>query len=180
MRGLPLLLTGALIGMLGSLAAFGWVHAQETGGSGDLTGEDLAEIHQLYSRYNQGTDFGNAEMWLNVFTEDAIFRIGDRGEFIGREQMTEWRRRSFAPRSPDYTYRHWNSSWVITPDGDGRATGKVYWLAFDPSAEELAITDTGYYDDVYVRTADGWRIRQRHAHPDPTSPSGGRSRPQAQ
>ena len=178
MRGLQLLLTGALIG---SLSVFGWVHAQDEPGSGALSGADLAEIHQLYSQYNQGTDFGNADLWLDAFTADAIFRIGATGEYVGREEMTEWRRRSFAAREGrDYTYRHWNSSWVITPDGDGRATGRVYWLAFDPSAEPIVITDTGYYEDVYVRTAGGWRIKQRHAHPDPSSPQGGGSRPQAQ
>jgi len=161
-----MLLTGAL---LGSFAAFGWVYAQGNDGSGTLTGEDLAEIRHLYSQYSQGTDFGNADMWLNAFTEDAIFRIGDSGEYIGREQMTEWRRQSFARRGPNYTYRHWNSTWVVTPTGDGGATGRVYWLAFDPSAEVIAISDTGYYDDIYVRTANGWRIKQRHAHPDPSS-----------
>ena len=176
MRKLQILLTGAL---LGSFAAFGWVHAQGSSGSGALTGADLAEIHHLHSQYNQGTDFGNAQMWLDAFTEDATFKIGDMGEWVGREQMTEWRRQSFAPRDDDYTYRHWNSSWVITPDGDGRATGRVYWLAFDPSVEPIEIVDTGVYDDIYVKTADGWKMKQRHAQPDPATRDGERSRPQA-
>ena len=85
MRGLQLLLTGAL---LGSFAAFGWVYAQGNEGSGTLTGGDLAEIHHLHSLYNQGSDFGDAERWVNVFTEDGIFRIGDSGEWIGREPLT--------------------------------------------------------------------------------------------
>mgnify|MGYP001165046328 FL=1 len=173
MRALQILLTGILIG---SFAIFGWVYAQGNNRSGALTGSDLAEIHHLHSQYNQGTDFGNAELWLNAFTEDAIFRIGDYGEWVGREQMTEWRRQSFAPRSDNYTYRHWNSSWVITPSGEGEATGRIYWLAFDPTAEVLAISDTGVYEDIYVKTANGWRIKQRHAHPDARSPEGGQSR----
>ena len=56
-------------------------------------------------------------------------------------------------------------------------SGRVYWMGFDPSAEPLVITDTGYYDDIYVRTSNGWRIKQRHAHPDPRSPGGGKNRP---
>ena len=179
MHGLRILLTGAL---LGSFAAFGLGYAQRSqgdGGSRTLTGADLAEIQQLYSRYSQGTDFGNADMWINVFAEDGIFRIADSGEWIGREKITEYRRRTFAPRAANYTYRHWNSSWVITPTGDGRATGRVYWMGFDPSAEPIVISDTGYYDDIYVKTANGWRIKQRHAHPDPSSPDGGKSRPSA-
>ena len=174
MRGLQLLLTGVLVGSLG---AFGWVSAQGNSTSGGLTGADLAEIHHLHSLYNQGTDFGNAERWIDVFSDDGVFRIGDTGEWVGREQITEYRRQTFAPRPDNYTYRHWNSSWVITPDGDGRATGRVYWLGFDPSAEPIVITDTGVYEDIYVKTADGWRIKQRHARPDPASPGGGNSRP---
>lgn len=177
MHRLFTLLTGALLGWF---AALGLVHAQRapgTTGSGPLTGADLAEIQQLYSRYSQGTDFGNAEMWINVFTDDGIFRVGDAGEWIGRARITDYRRQTFAPRKANYTYRHWNSSWVITPSGDGQATGRVYWMGFDPSADPLVITDTGYYDDIYVKTANGWRIKQRHARPDPTSPDGGKSRP---
>ncbi len=40
-------------------------------------------------------------------------------------------------------------------------------MGFDPTAEELSIRDTGFYEDIYVRTPDGWRIKQRHANPDP-------------
>jgi uncharacterized protein (TIGR02246 family) len=176
MRGLQLLLTGVL---LGSFAAFGWVHAQGSGSSQTLSGADLAEIHHLHSLYNQGSDFGDADRWVSVFSEDGVFRIADTGEWIGRDQIAEYRRQSFAPRPADYTYRHWNSSWVITPDGAGRATGRVYWMGFDPSAEPIVVTDTGIYEDIYVKTADGWRIKQRHAHPDPASPGGGNSRPSA-
>lgn len=163
------------IAVLAVFASFGWVYAQGGRSSGALTAQDYADIHQLYSRYNQGTDFGNAEMWLDVFIEDATFRPyanqdrrrgASATEFVGREEMAEWRAGVFARRQPDYQYRHWNSSWVITPTGDGGAEGRVYWLAFDPSAEELAISDTGYYEDLYVKTADGWRIKERTAYSD--------------
>ena len=175
MQKLQMLLTSMLIV---SIAAFTWVYAQGSNDPNMMSGEDLAEIQHLYSQYNQGTDFLNADRWLNVFTEDAIFRIGDNGaEWAGRDAMREYRSGSFATRSEGYTYRHWNSSWVVTPDGEGRATGRVYWMGFDPSTEPLTIQDTGYYDDIYVKTAKGWRIKQRHAHPDPASPGGGSNSP---
>jgi 3-phenylpropionate/cinnamic acid dioxygenase small subunit len=174
MRGLNALLTGAL---LGSFAVVGAVHAQGHDTSRSLPGAELAEIQQLYARYAQGTDFGNADMWLNVFTEDAVFRIGEKEQYVGRAQMTEWRRQSFARRGATYNYRHWTGSWVISPTPDGGATGRVYWMAFDPTAKVLAVVDTGYYDDIYVKTPSGWRIQQRHAHPDPRTSEGGRSRP---
>ena len=51
--------------------------------------------------------------------------------------------------------------------GQGTARGRVYWMAFDPSVHPLAITDTGYYEDVCEKTRDGWRIKERTAYSDP-------------
>jgi 3-phenylpropionate/cinnamic acid dioxygenase small subunit len=150
----------------------GWVWAQGRNSSRTLTGADYAEIHQLYARYAQGTDFGEAQVWLEVFTRDATFNPAANGPnggtpFVGREAMTKWRMDNFAARKPDRQYRHWTGSFYITPTPDGNAKGRVYWLAFDPTTNPRSITDTGYYDDIYVRTADGWRIKQRLAHSDP-------------
>jgi 3-phenylpropionate/cinnamic acid dioxygenase small subunit len=169
MRRLSAALT---IGLFAAFASAGWAWAQGRSSSGALTGADYAEIHQLYARYAQGTDFGNAEMWLGVFTQDATFRPtanqpGGGTAHVGREAMTKWRAGVFAGRKPPYHYRHWTSSWVITPTADGNARGRVYWMAFDPTTEPLAVVDTGFYEDTYVRTADGWRIRERNAHSDP-------------
>ena len=174
-----LLLTGAVFG---AVTALGCVNTQVVGteeeaGSSGLTGADLAEIQQLSSQYSQGSDLGEADMWVGVFAADGIFRIADYGEWIGREQVRQYRTETFAPRPDNYTYRHWNSSWVILPDGNGGATGRVYWVGFDPSAEPLVITDSGIYHDSYVKTPDGWRIQVRHARPDPASPDGGVNRP---
>ena len=73
----------------------------------------------------------------------GIFRIADYGEWVGREEIRQYRTETFAPRPENYNYRHWNSSWVILPDGNGGATGKVYWMGFDPTTEPLVVTDTG-------------------------------------
>ena len=162
------------IALLTALVTVGWANAQG-GGSDRLTAQDYADIHQLYSRYNQGADFGDAAMWLGVFTEDAVFRIGQSGrpaalpagEYVGRVEMTEWRAQSFAGRRPARQHRHWNSSWVITPTGNGTAKGRNYWLELDVEEDDATLVSTGYYDDIYVKTPDGWRIKQRHVHPDP-------------
>ena len=88
-------------------------------------------------------------------------------EYKGRDAMAKWRAENFAARRPNRQYRHWTGSWVITPTGEGKARGRVYWMAFDPSVQPLAISDTGFYEDVYERTPDGWRIKERTAHSDP-------------
>ena len=159
------------IGLLAAFTSVGWVWAQGRNPSGAFTTQDYAEIQQLYMRYAQGTDFGDAEMWLGVFTPDASFhptanRAGSKPE-VGREAMVKWRANNFAARKPPYHYRHWPGTFVITPTPDGNARGRVYWMAFNPTTNPRTITDTGFYDDVYVRTPAGWRIKERYAHSDP-------------
>jgi 3-phenylpropionate/cinnamic acid dioxygenase small subunit len=168
MQRLPVSLT---IGLLVASASVGWVWAQGRSSAGTLTAQDYVEIQQLYMRYSQGTDFGNAEMWLDVFTNDAIFHPGANNPAVkpevGREALTRWRANNFANRKPPYHYRHWPGTFVITPTADGGARGRVYWMAFNPTTNPRTVTDTGVYDDVYVKTAAGWRIKERHAHSDP-------------
>jgi hypothetical protein len=157
------MLVVALSFLIPSLSA-GLAHAQE------LTGADIAEIHHLHSKYNQGSDFTDAELWLSIWTDDATFRIVINPDLTieanGMEELKAWRAQNFAGRPEGYTYRHWNSSWVITPTGEGTAKGKMYWMAFDPRDPVLQIRDTGYYDDEYVKTQDGWRLKFRQANLD--------------
>lgn len=160
-----------MIGLLAAFASAGWAWAQGRTARG-LTGADYAEIQQLYARYAQGTDFLEAQMWLDVFTADATFNPGANGPnggtpFVGKQALTKWRMDNFAARKPGRQYRHWVSSFVITPSPDGNATGRVYWMAFDPTIAPRAVSDSGVYNDIYVRTPDGWRIKQRLAHSDP-------------
>ncbi len=160
-----------VIGLLAVFASVAWVWAQGRNSVGAFTPQDYAEIQQLYMRYAQGTDFGNAEMWLGVFTQDASFNPAannpDSKPQVGQEALTKWRANNFANRKPPYHYRHWVGSFTITPTPDSNARGRVYWLAFNPTTNPRSITDTGFYDDVYVRTRVGWRIKSRDAHSDP-------------
>ena len=160
-----------MIGLLAVCASVALVWAQGRGSAaGALSALDYAEIRQLHMRYAQGTDFGNAEMWLGVFTQDASFNptanAGSKPQ-VGKEALRAWRMNNFANRKPPYHYRHWPGTFTITPTPDGNAKGLVYWMAFNPTTKPLSIADTGFYDDVYVRTPEGWRIKSRDAHSDP-------------
>ena len=58
--------------LLGGLAAGGWPRAQDDGCTA-LTGADIAEIEQLYARYNQGLDFKDVELYLSAYAADGVF-----------------------------------------------------------------------------------------------------------
>ena len=157
------------IALLGAAAAGGWVYAQPTGGSSTavLTAQDHAEIEQLYARYNQGVDFRDADMWLSVFADDGVFQFRDE-KYVGQEELAEYRARTFARTAGGPDIRHWNGSLVVTPTRDG-AEGRAYWIMVDVSSAVPTEVASGHYDDVFVKTPDGWRIKVRTGYSDPAT-----------
>jgi len=124
---------------------------------------DIIEIQQLAIRYSYGLDTGadNGDLYANVFTPD--------GEFVGRQvPLTQGREalarvaRSVRKANAQYV-RHFIANHVIEPSAEG-ATGKVYLMVVDvEEGQPSSIYIGGHYEDVYVKTAEGWRIKKRDA-----------------
>jgi hypothetical protein len=49
---------------------------------------------------------------------------------------------------------------VIEPAPEG-ATGKVYLVAIGLDGDPQKVDAQGYYEDVYVKTPQGWRFKSR-------------------
>jgi hypothetical protein len=146
------------------VTAFGSLGAQEKGGAiRPLTPLDYIEIQQLAIRYSYGLDTAadNGYMYADVFTPD--------GEFVGRTvPLTQGREalarvaRSVPKANPMYV-RHFIANHVIEPSPEG-ATGKVYVMVVDCEEwQPSSISIGGHYEDTYVRTPNGWRIKRRDA-----------------
>ena len=144
------------IALVGAFSA-GWLSAQ--GSKAALTGQDYAEIEQLIARYNQATDFEDLDMYASIFTEDAVWR-GSGRELVGRQAMVNSLAERFATRPAEHERRHWQNNHVITATPDG-ATSRVYFVSFEVSYSPPKPALSGHYDDVLVRTLDGWRIKER-------------------
>jgi SnoaL-like domain len=109
---------------------------------------DLVELEQLCARYMLLTSQFIQDRWLEVFTPDgeynafgtpyaldrfpALLEAAPRGQFIGSMPVVEF-------------------------DGD-RATGMQHFVFVDQTTHDMRL---GWYNDEYVRTPDGWRIRRR-------------------
>ena len=142
-------------------AGGGWLYAQGGGGpvSPTLPGADVTEIEQLYARYNQGWDFKDVELYLSAYTEDAVFTTGAGTAYVGKAAIRDYLTTAFSNGvSADRT--HNNTSILITPTADG-AVGRGYWTVVNVMAQPPAIAGVGYYDDTFVKTEDGWRIKSR-------------------
>ena len=130
----------------------------------ELTGKDYAEIERLFGLYNQGSDFRDAEMFVSAFSEDGEI-IRRNGSVKGQTALLAERAERYQGQTGDNKRRHLNSSFLITPTSDG-AKGRAYWVLNDVSGSEIKAVASGYYDDIYVKTSDGWKIRSRRLTAD--------------
>lgn len=166
MLQMRVLVTLAVVFTLG----FGWVSAQQRGGgSSGLTGQDYGEIENLYARYSQGSDFQDAELFVSAFSEDGTIVRADGSSITGMTALRAERAERYQGRTGDVGRRHRTSSYLITPTADG-ASGRAYYVLLDVTTRPSTTISTGYYDDEFVRTSDGWRIKRRTINRDVARP----------
>ncbi len=139
----------------GSLA---WLYAQVN--TVDLSPQDLYEIEQVVQGYHRGIDIGPEDAsW--VFSEDAVFEYS-AGNVIGAKVSGKDALKEFyANLRKTNTSRHLVSNLVITPTKDG-ASGSLYMTTLDKTEDSpVAVTGFGIYEDEYIKTEIGWRIKKR-------------------
>ena len=148
---------------------FVWVSARQgTSGSGALTGQDYGEIEALYARYNQGSDFRDDELFLSAFSEDAVIVRADGSKVEGMAALRASRPKREKEETGDNGRRHRTGSYLITPTADG-AKGRAYYILLDVTTRPPTMTLSGVYEDEFVRTPDGWRIKHRFINRDKPS-----------
>lgn len=126
-----------------------------------LTALDYQEIQQLYARYNFAIDSGDAEGWAGTFTDDGQFAT-----MTGRPALVKFAS-DWHERGQSMKLRHWVTNIVITPSAEG-ATGKCYYYLLDIAAKPPQVGGGGTYDDIIVKTSNGWRFKKRQTKANPT------------
>jgi actinorhodin biosynthesis protein ActVIA len=150
-----------LMAMAPSLVLLATIAVSAQQSSARLTTQDYNDIQQLYARYNLAIDTGNGEAWAATFTPDGVFNNTNKGHDALVQFIKDWReKRDGANR------RHLNSNMVLTPTADG-ANASIYLLLLNVGVRPATIATTGIYEDVLVRTPQGWRFKSRIVHADP-------------
>jgi actinorhodin biosynthesis protein ActVIA len=133
-----------------------------------LTAADYLEIAQLVASYGHALDSGygkgeNGEAYAGLYTRDAAFAGAE-----GHDQLV--RLGQIQPRGPAFV-RHYLTNHVIEPAPEG-AKGKEFLAVIDngENGKASSLFLGGHYEDTYVRTPEGWRIKARRLFPPRSGP----------
>ncbi|OBK71715.1 nuclear transport factor 2 family protein [Mycobacterium sp. 1274761.0] len=118
---------------------------------------DRDEIVELTHRYASAIDDQQYARLAEVFTEDADIDYGEVGHWTGAAEVAQFMEAVHVGAAHTM---HRMTNQVINVDGD-RASVRTYVDALILTADGSGVNPVGYYDDVAVRTAAGWRIAQR-------------------
>jgi SnoaL-like domain len=169
------------LGMVAAVAAaflagrggLGEVGGAARAADGELSALDYQQITQLINRYAYGIDTcgGNGYDYANVFTADGVFidKNSDAGFAAGGRVLAQGRDALAALVGggskgcktklvwTDWSHLMLNHEITATADG---ATGRIYLVQLGMRGPG-SVDRHGGYEDIYVRTAEGWRIKSR-------------------
>jgi len=142
-----------------------------------LSAQDYLDIQQLVARYAYAMDSGsdNGFAYADLFTADGEF-VSPAGTIKGREALAEAGRSGFVNgHKPTTGVSHFIVNNVVTPSAQG-ATGKQYVVLVNIGENDKpggSFSDVGgHYEDVYVKTAQGWKFKRREFVPMKFAPRG--------
>lgn len=163
-------IAGLVIGLLAGRASLVPSAAAQAGG---LTALDYQEITQLINRYAYGIDTcaDNGYAYANLFTADGVFidnnsdagfAQGGRVLARGRDALAELIGGGSRGCRTKLVWTDWSHLMLnheVSPSPGG-ASGRIYLVQLGMQGPG-SVARHGGYEDVYVRTSEGWRIQSR-------------------
>ena len=124
---------------------------------------DREQIGDVLIRYATAIDQKDWSLFKTCWAKDVVADYGQLGLFTDVDALTDVFSAAHDGMGPTY---HRMSNFVIDVEGD-RASVRSYFhavLMLFPGDTANWIDTVGHYDDVVVRTAEGWRIQSRTAN----------------
>ena len=113
--------------------------------------DDLVEIQQLLARYAVTITQGDIEGLVSVFTPDGTYSAF--GETYALERFPV-----LVDAAPKGLFMTGTALVTFDADDPGAATGTQPLCFIEHSTHDMRI---GYYNDAYLLTTEGWRLRTR-------------------
>jgi hypothetical protein len=126
-------------------------------------------LRNMY-RYGHTIDVGDADGWLDCFTEDGIFQAtSPRPDYPPFRVQGHAALREFIDqhtRPPGLRHKHLLIEPLIDVDGD-QATARSYFAVIIDNGGRPTLRVFGYYEDQLQRGSDArWRFVDRHSFID--------------
>lgn len=115
-----------------------------------MSTDDLIEIQQLLARYAVSITQGDTDRLLRVFSPDGTYSAF--GETYPLDEFP-----ALVAAAPKGLFLTGTPLVELDSDTD-TGTGTQPLCFVDHATHDMRI---GYYNDTYVRTAEGWRLRTR-------------------
>ena len=131
---------------------------------------DKHAIEELIARYNHTLDALQMEVWLDLWTNDAVFD-GIGKYLVGKAAIKEFSdgyEKNYASKMPGG--KHFTVNIASNVVGN-HATSRSYLQLWSTGANGARIAFTGVYDDVLVKQDGRWRFAGRKmVHDKPPAP----------
>ena len=120
--------------------------------------EAESAIRRLVGLYCDSVNRRDADAAGLLFAPDCAIRIADGPERIGRDVQTEGMRQTFA--AFDFLRQQCDVALIDVAGETARARLSVFEASHRPGEDSLSLI-FGFYEDDYVRLAEGWRFQRR-------------------
>jgi hypothetical protein len=174
-------LAPAIMCVISALSGAAFVQAQQSRKA--ISTEDFVEIQRLLWSNHTGYDFAvrdNGDLWTSTFTPDAILDNGPSTHLVGEKEIRAYATDP-AAKSPDRHFRHWTSTFHVTPNAEGAILSAFYIAVYDNNGRgPMFMGPTGRYESQVVKTKAGWKIKHHRVYSEgsivtnPVPPASGR------
>lgn len=124
--------------------------------------EAIQAIINLESDYGFASDTGNVNLLLDLFTDDGVIVLPSGERIVGKEAIRKFR--EGAPKRVAFSVHYLLNPHIVV-DGD-RAQARYHWLAaLEWVNPRKAVWSSGYYQDEFIRTENGWKFKQKKMNP---------------
>ena len=119
---------------------------------------DELDIQRVIHDYAWACDNGDWALLKSIFTDDAELDYSTTGGPAGpRDEVVAWLEASLTQLR---MIHHVVSNFQIDLDGDHAKVRAMFHCTADiPGMDDMLVTG-GYYDEEFVRTPGGWKIRR--------------------
>ena len=119
---------------------------------------DELDIHRVIADYAWGCDNADWALLKSVFSEDATLDYTSTGGPAGgRDEIVGWLEESL---SQVEMIQHVVTNHQVDLDGDTAKVRAMFYCSVRLPGLEPLVETGGYYDEDFVRTDDGWKIKR--------------------